>query len=392
MTSREAQHNGVVPQYTPLMFDMARHHDVCIAHVEPDGTFYCQLMKNARNLDRLMCELQEVPRTPLTNPQNSMPCLVESQHDGLLYRGKVISLTGRTVQVKFVDFGLQETVPSTSIFLLEENYCSLAAQAFKSTLDGVEKLLESNVCDSVRTYESKVPLVAKVLFRTVHSYQLELTDTSDENDTLVADVVKTSSPAKGKQQAVSKLSPKTSSVSIPPAEVRVGAEEKLFVTAILSDETFFGQLAKYSQETLDEMQGALQDHYGASSKSPLQNPSVGDFCCTEFTEDGQFYRSKILKAKPASEKYLVSFVDYGNCEAKKGADLRSLVVHFSSLPQQGITCSLSSCYSGLAKSILEENLLEREIIVKLDSSGDGCYQINFPKVQENEEVHSVLQK
>ncbi len=394
-TNMESELIGNI-RYHPVSFDPVRLHDVCVSHVDPDGTFHCQLLQNAPDLDDLMCDLQHCQTERLPRPSEGQTCLVKCS-DNLLYRGNVVSNAGSSVHVKLVDFGAVENLPVDRVYHLSDRHAAFPVQAIRCCL-----YVESDpqtLAAALQMYESKVPLVVKFLFKTGQVWEVELTDTSKETDIGFSDIAnsvklsntdRTVRTAGTMQGAGISRSQQVGTADIPRPDVRQNSVETLFVTAVLSSTEFFGQLTKNAMENLDNLQAEMQTYYTSSSSQPLQRYEEGVFCSAAFSEDDQFYRSKIIKV--ATDEVQVSFVDYGNQEIKLPRDCLQLPPQFCSLPQQGIACTISPHYTGLTKEKLEDVVLNKDIQVKVESCAGDVYTVSVATVSENESILISLQR
>ena len=79
-----------VPRYEGSNIAEGVWHSVCVSSVEPDGTFYCQLLDDAVTLNRLMLELSSMRLLPVNGAVvNGMASVVRNPADGCIYRAHV---------------------------------------------------------------------------------------------------------------------------------------------------------------------------------------------------------------------------------------------------------------------------------------------------------------
>eukprot|EP00117_Sycon_ciliatum_P007021 scpid16444/ scgid4447/ Tudor domain-containing protein 1; Cancer/testis antigen 41.1 len=95
-------------------------------------------------------------------------------------------------------------------------------------------------------------------------------------------------------------------------------------------------------------------------------PMLDEVCLARYTQDGLFYRVRILQEESPST-YLVSFVDYGNQTTIRLADLRHMRQDFGVLPFQAVRCALAGVGpadgSGMWSSAARELLRRPECLV-----------------------------
>ena len=127
------QNTGMRTSFKPLQFNVGKHIDLCISHVEPSGKFYCQLLENGPRLNQLMIILHERAQagTPMNILPPGTPCLTKSVLDrDVVYRSKIVTQPEpQKVTVQHVDFGLSEDVPLSNILFIDEDLLDLPAQA-----------------------------------------------------------------------------------------------------------------------------------------------------------------------------------------------------------------------------------------------------------------------
>jgi len=79
-----------VPKYAHSNLAEGLAHSICISSIEPDGSFYCQLLSDAKRLNQLMLELSSVNLLPVNGAVvDGMACVVRSPTDGCIYRAHV---------------------------------------------------------------------------------------------------------------------------------------------------------------------------------------------------------------------------------------------------------------------------------------------------------------
>jgi len=161
--------------------------------------------------------------------------------------------------------------------------------AYHCTLCGADERPATAVANMIKQYMSSVPLVARVRYKTSSKYCMELTDTRDGRDIVLSKL----------------LRDVTSAEVIPPADITMDSVEYVYVTAVTADGEFFGQLAKYDSDSLEQFRRRLNDFYRVNKVATVEGPRAGDFCCCQYVVDALYYRAKIVR-KYAANKYIVS--------------------------------------------------------------------------------------
>jgi hypothetical protein len=78
----------------------------------------------------------------------------------------------------------------------------------------------------------------------------------------------------------------------------------------------------------------------ANKLMPLENVSIGDFGVAKYSEDGRWYRARLLMCEE-NNRIRIVFIDFGNIETKFIHEFFPLDKLHTDLPAQAIACSLS---------------------------------------------------
>jgi hypothetical protein len=86
------------------------------------------------------------------------------------------------------------------------------------------------------------------------------------------------------------------------------------------------------------------DYYNNLEQSnrlkPLENISIGDFGVAKYSEDGRWYRARLLMLEE-NDQIRIVFIDFGNIETKFFNEFFPLDKLYTDLPAQAIACTLS---------------------------------------------------
>ena len=136
----------------------------------------------------------------------------------------------------------------------------------------------------------------------------------------------------------------------------------------------------------------------AESLPPLGQPRQGSLCAACFSQDGSWYRARILSVV-SSTICEVQFVDYGNSEQTLTSQLRELTGYaiFTELPAQAVKCCLVGFESGINGGAdvsaepeadlvrLKEELVEKAVRFKMLKKVGETLVVDF----ENEQHSSI---
>lgn len=100
------------------------------------------------------------------------------------------------------------------------------------------------------------------------------------------------------------------------------------LTALLDFDMLFTGIASLAQLMRD-----FSAHYKGTAAAPGFVPKAGDLVSAKFS-DGAWYRAKIRRVSPVKREAEVTFIDYGNQDTIRFADIRPLDPKFQTLPGQ----------------------------------------------------------
>ena len=340
--------------------DQDSFHDVFVAHADSPAVFYCQFsLHMADHLELLMNQMQEfyTSRKKPAEVRYSKGTFLAAQfsEDDLWYRVQVCDVKSVGADVCFVDYGNCEIVPTSKLQYLDPEFAKLPAQAIPCSLVGavpdggttwskeaiqsyLDMVVEQNLVAQVRESAKrgqefrfgdgktlKVSLVDSSGDDRVIAEQLVLAGLAEPADTPVP------SPTPPKRNTSLKL--KANVIPITP-----GSKHEVYVSHLESPSEFWLQLAG-SEAVL----ATLSERLAASSEwEELDDPQVGDVCCTRYSEDQCWYRSVLQSS--SKDGFDVQFLDYGNSEfVTQGVDLKVLKPEFLELQVQALRCSLADC-------------------------------------------------
>ena len=115
---------------------------VYVTFFKSPENFFCQLVKTSTHLDELMDKLEEFYRPLgdgeecLTNPQVGDPCCAMFTEDDGWYRAVITKISGKTVEIKYVDYGNSEELPLSRVKRLLPCFAEMNIQGFSASLIG----------------------------------------------------------------------------------------------------------------------------------------------------------------------------------------------------------------------------------------------------------------
>ena len=171
----------------------------------------------------------------------------------------------------------------------------------------------------------------------------------------------------------------------------IGSEYEVYLVSCESPHSFFVQLAS-DTEALEEILAALESVYESRDTSELvlpRPPGVGEYVCSQFSEDLKWYRAKVLGFDPTDPaKVELLFIDYGNREMGEVAGLRNLSPSLPPHPPLALECFLvgiepsegEGSFTGDASELMLKLAGHGETVCKIEvqfADSDGHYGVNL---------------
>lgn len=117
--------------------------DVVVSDIVTGSHFYVQkITDDIPKLEKLMSDLGQYqngrPADPTFKPRVGDNVSAKFTEDDCWYRGRVRRISHEGIEVLYIDFGNSETLPSSRVRALPENFKQLKAQAHEATLSFVQ--------------------------------------------------------------------------------------------------------------------------------------------------------------------------------------------------------------------------------------------------------------
>ncbi|XP_072828027.1 tudor domain-containing protein 1 isoform X2 [Vicugna pacos] len=311
-----------------------------------------------------------------------------------------VDVLQKKAQVLYIDYGNEEVIPVSSIHQLNRNidlFPPCAIKCFVASvipaegswsndcITTIKSLLMEQFCsvkivdifgEEVVTFAVDVMLTSsgKLLDHVLiemgyglkpkgQNSKKQSADSSDLEDV-------------GKMTAENKIVVDRSDLIPKVLTLNVGDEFCGVVAHIQTPEDFFCQQLQ-SGHKLAELQASLSEYCGQASPRSDFYPTIGDVCCAQFSEDGQWYRASVL-AYASEESVLIGYVDYGNFEILSLTRLCPITPKLLELPMQAIKCVLAGVKPSLGiwtpeaiclmKNIVQNKMMTVKVVDKLENS------------------------
>ncbi|KAL2078027.1 hypothetical protein ACEWY4_025712 [Coilia grayii] len=363
--------------------------------IQSPSRFFISVHSSAveESLQKISVELQKACGGLVTGPHTPEAgeiCAVKFSQDQIWYRGLVQTVSGdqQSAKVLYIDFGNEEDVPFERIKPLPDTVDRSAPNAiFRPSAVAVltplcpEQALQcrvAGVAAPVGGWTEECTLFLKKLLY-AKSVAVQVLDVTGDTRRLYAVDVKVlcnnlpshadktlSSFLLEQGYAVKEVSPTTEQdigktedcmlndsvekylcqsdtmdAAQHPAQLfqEVGDSFTGVASCMLSPSDIICQIVENCQ-AIQELQVKLNEYCSCTQPSDSFKPSPGTICCALYSEDGQWYRAKVLKLT-SETRASVRFIDYGNVEEVELGRLMPITAELQALAAQGIPCSLA---------------------------------------------------
>ena len=351
------------PGYPTLTLEVGKTHKLAVTYVELLQDFYVQLSDHASQLNQLVEDIAAHCSSDAARLPDGLipgkPVLAQFTEDQEWYRAVVTGRSHGSSVVKFVDYGNSDTLQDSSLIDIPRDFLSLPALAVHCSLDGVGVQVSSEAAKTAfnnLTLEQEGEGVVKSVLHDssgpIYTIDLSLADGTKPVSVLV-EGGHISIPRATLANLSPSSSPTLTEVKVPSFPVATQVDACVSYTE--SPANFYVQLTE-NFGTIEEMSLGMNEVYGKMSQREEVLFSVNErvFCATKFSEDGLWYRARIVHVGGATAA--VQFVDYGNGETVAVSDLKSLRAQFSVEACLSVWCTLD----GLSPDVAQSN----DVIVK----------------------------
>ena len=427
-----------------LTLSVQEDFEAMVVYVESPSFMFLQRLDCQAELDTLSVEIEQYCASFAEKQHQEIfqegDFVLAQYSDGVWYRAKVVEAgTDASFRVFFIDFGNTETISPGKMVMCPENYLELPCQAIACSLanvprrdswpDEYKNLLDEQVSDRVVKVKVVHPAskgmrptvniedketgadVAQTVLNYLHdeceqgnvsNYIIpeEPEEEQEEEDsqnsdqvTPKVDPVTTDHPKPNSVEMKSQQLQSTgdSSSSVLQRSLEIGSEYEVYLVSCESPHLFFVQLAS-DTEALEEISAALESAYESRDTSDLvlpQPPSVGEYVCSQFSEDLKWYRAMVLGFDPTDPaKVELLFIDYGNREVGEVTGLRILSPSLPPHPPLALECFLAGVepsegqgsFTGDATELMLELAGHGETVCKIEvqfADSAGHYGVNL---------------
>ncbi|KAM3859960.1 tudor domain-containing protein 1 [Diretmus argenteus] len=295
-------------------------------------------------------------------------CAVQFSSDMNWYRGLVQSVAAdqKTANILYIDFGNEEDAPMDRIKPLAANIPPSPPCVMECQIAGVVPTTGTwmgECCIAVRQLVASktvtVSVVAALESGRIHAVDISLSSVGKQLSTFLIEhgyAVKEDGKCDVKRNAQEinalvsaslenfnrqSVGKDSNAWAQPPEPLTqcLGDSYSVIVTFIQSPLDIICQKVG-NAGAIQELQVKLRDHCSQVPADPNFRPAPGTVCCAQFSEDNQWYRTKVM-AYSSEERICVGYIDFGNSEEVDLNRLRPLSALLLALPMQAIPCGLA---------------------------------------------------
>ena len=332
-----------------LQVKAGEKYEVYISHSESPSLFYCQLVKESRDLDELMAHIADFYTDKFLHiePEIGSYCAAKYSKNNSWYRAQIIESVPRSgeevgetsdIKVLFVDYGNEEVVSSSkTIQKLDCQFTHLPCQALPCSL--LSSVRESFTEEQLEAFfslnfdEDSFIIHLKSLLPT-SEWHVEL---SDQQGTSLNELF--TSPSGSPRL------PLVGGETIPTyylPQYQPGSTVDVFVTCVNSPDNFYCQPLGLASQ-LEELMSTISEFMSsgqAPSPCPLETLEPGQTCLARYSDDSEWYRGQIDSVNIPERKIFVRYIDYGNLFILDEGKVVPLPPQFLSVPIQALHCSV----------------------------------------------------
>ncbi|XP_061170939.1 tudor domain-containing 6-like [Saccostrea echinata] len=293
-----------------------------VTHVNSVNSFYAHYYTE-ESCEKFNSLLQKIDTYCVGITEPYLPAVGEQVccqffETGQWLRAEVLHIENSSYNVQFVDYGNVHTVQKDQIRKADDSFLYLPKQAIHCKLTSIDNQSSPLILEKFDAAVKNTLSYIKALGKERSVYEVHIT--TDQEDVV---------------EQLKKLS-----TSFFPRILPVGStKEPCIFQEVDSLHSFYLLLVGQSyREELSVLEEKLKNFVEKSS-SPYQ-PVKDEIVLAKFSEDGKWYRAKVLEVLGESA-FKVYFIDYGNVDLNTPVDIRQIDPSLLSVPNFTIHCRLA---------------------------------------------------
>nr|XP_009685328.1 PREDICTED: tudor domain-containing protein 15-like [Struthio camelus australis] len=378
-TSEKPSYFRPVPGNLLPLLPVGSKENVKITVAISPNKFYCQIQKWQKELEDLTGAMhlyyEAMSRESNTSVDSLGLLCAARRQNGQWHRGVIQQLLSDHVEVWFMDFGNIETVPSSCVWKLKEEFMSLPMISFPCALscfgnqdeaviklqlkEFIEALIgQTSVCACVDLFNASKHLYyitlqnQKLGMNAKHPAQVNeaaalCLSSSDTKITSIAVNYKTRDEnyrsftnCTGNKLTNCLTEGSSFSRHCKRVEMKMNSSHVAFVVYVINPSNFWIQTNDYQNEFHALMKNIAEVYNRCGThERVLKNPEPGLLCCARYSKDMRYYRGVVTEVLCVN--VIVYFLDFGNTDTVPCCDVKTLLPEFSDLPALAMCCALA---------------------------------------------------
>ena len=369
--------------FTSLDIAADTRHSVVVSWVVSPSEFYCQLVDNCRDIEKLSKDLRETYQTSKQHTLSASDCAANRscvafyEADRSWYRGRIVSCESARVTVFYVDYGNTEVVRVDQVRSVTAQFMkSPPVQAVKCCLRGADQRASEWTKDETSAFDramSTPQLTCRFISKQNDVYAVELQDQTGHD--LTSQFCSKPTAAVAGATREQGLSPKMTMKACEQYQhecgLKVNDVVQLEVVYVADGSSVFNCHVVGQTAELDELMTELGKD--CEHCPPLSSLDIGQPCVAMYSEDSTWYRATI-DSIPADDdtSRMVKFVDYGNVESCSVSSLRELGSRFLRVPVRRVDCRLRGMTAASLDDVIDDLLAQQftATVVAVDTSSN----------------------
>lgn len=367
--------------------------EVYISYCNNPSSFFIQLASEECDIVAMVDKLNmsDTCKIPIDFSQLHPGDLVNVEYptDGALFRAVVKNKNeDGTIQVEFIDFGNEVTLPVLKVWHLESEFLQFPRYSIHCCLStGDRKIQTQWTKEKMTACESK--LVCYFIKDNSSFWEVNLYQDTISAEPLIYKETTENIICNTPQTLFSQAA---CSGQYKKPELFLGQTIEVYASSIVGPDYFWCQ---YTDSTkLDAISLEVQDigNHTQTVLISMDNLSPGDPCLALYPDDSMWYRAQLI-SKSASSVFVL-FVDYGNENEISHTSVRAVPTKQLETPPQAFLCHLEGFKLGYwndsAAARFYELIVDKPMKVKIQNMEDNINYSSLSKYYVDVECKMLL--
>ena len=326
-----------------------------------------------------------------TAPPKPGSLAIGQYKNGSWFRVRILQhlKTPGKLEVQYVDYGNLAVLSLEQLKPFSDQFMSIPEQIFQCALYGItaqEALAPSSDLKQAVSSLSETEHICHVVYH--HPLIVALRPSGNHGNQGAATV--------HSWLVCQKLLPQSTLLQLPCASISSEGSSVL-PTVVVGPGDFWVQVVDDAEKLAILLERMNQFCNSRPLSSPVSPLVLGQLCCAKFSEDGCWYRARVVDFRGKAE-VKVGFVDFGNAEWTSLEHIQEMREDFACLPKAAVHCCLigyeskAMCDGEVARAF--KSLVENKKLVAIKKGDMGIFQTVVELVDTSSEqdiyIHKVI--